>query len=64
MDLCHTVDYKSPFGKALSPLGEDRCILKGPTEGAACQGTLEADLLSNYESSLVLGGNVTAMSIN
>ena len=26
MDLCHTVDYKSPVGKALSPRGEDRCI--------------------------------------
>ena len=64
MVLCNTVDYKGPVGKALSPLREDRCILKGPTEVTACQGTLETDLLSNYEGSLVFGGNVTALRIN
>ena len=54
MHSCHTVDYKSPIGKALSPSGEDRCTLEHPHEAAARQRALEADLLSNHESSLVV----------
>ena len=50
----HTVDYKSPIDKALSPSGEGKATLEYPHEATARQRALEADLLSNRESSLVV----------